>query len=128
MEITIEVLKGILDAYVYEVIFVDRQHIVRYMNQTAKQRYGNRVEIGNSLFNCHNEKAKVKIEEFLKRADNGENEMFEVLNGKTGEREFFVPVRDSVGNVIGYFERHEVSWSKEMAEEPVLEYWKVKKL
>lgn len=26
------------------------------------------------------------------------------------------------------FERHEVSWSKEMAEEPVLEYWKVKKL
>lgn len=127
MEITIEVLKGILDAYVYEIIFVDRQHIVRYMNQTAKQRYGNRVQIGNSLFNCHNENAKIKIEEFLKRADNGENEMFEVLNGKTGEREFFVPVRDSLGNVIGYFERHEVSWSKEMAEEPVAEYWKVKK-
>lgn len=83
MEITIEVLKGILDAYVYEVIFVDRQYIVQYMNQTAKQRYGNRVEIGNSLFNCHNEKAKVKIEEFLKRADNGENEMFEVLSDKT---------------------------------------------
>lgn len=127
MEITIEVLKGILDAYVYEIIFVDRQHIVRYMNQTAKQRYGNRVQIGNSLFNCHNENAKIKIEEFLKRADNGENEMFEVLNGKTGEREFFVPVRDSLGNVIGYFERHEVSWSKEMAEELVAEYWKVKK-
>lgn len=68
MEITIEVLKGILDAYVYEVIFVDRQYIVQYMNQTAKQRYGNRVEIGNSLFNCHNEKAKVKIEEFLKKS------------------------------------------------------------
>lgn len=127
MEITIEVLKGILDAYVYEIIFVDRQHIVRYMNQTAKQRYGNRVQIGNSLFNCHNENAKIKIEEFLKRADNGENEMFEVLNGKTGEREFFVPVRDSLGNVIGYFERHEVSWSKEMAEEPVAEYWKAEK-
>lgn len=127
MEITLEVLKGILDAYVYEIVFVDREHIVRYMNKVAKQRYGNRVQIGNSLFNCHNENAKVKIEEFLKRADDGEDEMFEVLNGKTGEREFFVPVRDSIGNVIGYFERHEVSWSKEMAKEPVFEYWKVKK-
>lgn len=126
MEITVEVLKGILDAYVYEIVFVDREHIVRYMNKTAKQRYGSRVQIGASLFNCHNENSKTKIEEFLKRADAGENEMFEVLNGKTGEREFFVPVRDSKGLVIGYFERHEVPWDKDSASLPVFEYWKTK--
>ncbi len=124
MEITKEVLEALLDAYAYEIIFVDRNHIVRYMNKTAKLRYGNRVIIGNSLFNCHNENTKGKIEDFLKRADNGEDEMFQVLNGKTGEREFFVPVRDKEGQVIGYFERHEMPWNKDEADKPVFEYWK----
>lgn len=127
MEITMEVLQGILDAYAYEIVFVDRTHIVRYMNKTAKQRYGDRVQVGRSLFNCHNENSKGKIEEFLKRADAGENEMFEILNGKTGEREFFVPVRDSHGKVIGYFERHEVPWCVDEPHMPVIEYWKNRK-
>ena len=124
MDITVEVLKGILDAYVYEVVFVDRNHIVRYMNQAAIERYGERVQVGRSIFNCHNENSKSKIEEFLKRADEGENEMFEILNTKHGEREFFVPVRDFQGHVIGYFERHEVPWNQEHPEEPVGQYWK----
>ena len=124
MEITKEILYGILDAYAYEIVFVDRDHIVRYMNKTAKQRYGDRVIIGNSLFNCHNENSKGKIIEFLKRADAGEEEMFELYNGKTGEREFFVPVRNAEGKVIGYFERHEMPWSKDHPEVPVFEYWK----
>lgn len=44
-------------------------------------------------------------------------------NRKTGEREFFVPVKDESGVVIGYFERHEVPWEPENAQEPVGEYW-----
>ena len=51
MQITKEILYGILDAYVYEIIFVDRNHTVCYMNKTAKQRYGDRVQVGKSLFN-----------------------------------------------------------------------------
>ncbi len=124
MEITKEILNNILDAYSYEIVFVDRNHIVRYMNKTAKQRYGDRVIIGNTIFNCHNENSKTKIEEFLKRADAGEDEMFELFNKKTGEREFFVPVRDDSGKVIGYFERHEMPWDMEHPEVPVFEYWK----
>ena len=124
MEITKEILESILDAYSYEIVFVDRQHIVRYMNKTAKERYGNRVQINQSLFNCHNENYRVKIEEFLKRADAGENEMFETYNTKTGEREFFVPVRNYDQQVIGYFERHEMPWDENNPEIPVTEYWK----
>lgn len=52
------------------------------MNKIAKERYGNRVQINQSLFNCHNENSKAKIEEFLKRADTGENEIFETYNKK----------------------------------------------
>ena len=97
MEITKEILESILDAYSYEIVFVDRQHIVRYMNKTAKERYGERA---------------------------GEDEMFETYNTKTGEREFFVPVRDSNKHVIGYFERHEMPWDESNPKVPVTEYWK----
>ncbi len=124
MEITFEVLKAILDAYAYEVVFVDRTHTVRWMNKTAQKRYKDRVFIGNSLFVCHNERAKAKIEEFLRRADAGEDEMFQTFNTKTGEREFFVPVRNEQGEVIGYFERHEAGWDREHASELPGEYWK----
>lgn len=124
MEISIEVLKAILDAYPYEIVFVDRTHTVRYLNKTAKRRYGGQVVIGNSLFNCHNERTKPKIEAFLQHADQGEEEMFETLNGQTGEREFFTPVRTEDGKVIGYFERHEVPWEPSGAAKPVGDYWK----
>lgn len=127
MEITKDVLLSLLDAYAYEIVFVDRNHTVQYMNKTAMQRYGERVKIGRSLFHCHNEGTKGKIEAFLKRADEGEDEMFQVLNGKTGEREFFVPVRDNQGKVIGYFERHEVHWDESYPEQSVFEYWKNRK-
>ena len=121
MEMNMEIMQAILDAYAYEIVFVDREHIVRFLNKAAKKRYGNVVKIGNSIFNCHNERAKVKIEEFLARADAGEEgEMFETLNGSTGEREFFVPVRDNEGKVIGYFERHENAWTREKPDEPVV--------
>ena len=123
MEINKEVLSAILDAYAYEIVFADRDHIVRYMNATAKRRYAGRVSIGASLFNCHNENSRIKIEQFLKRADEGENEMYELYNGKTGEREFFVPVRDRNNKVIGYFERHEKPWDPSHPEVPAGDYW-----
>lgn len=126
MEITQEILYSILDAYPYEIVFVDRDHIIRYINKTAKQRYGNHIQVGQSIFQCHNKSSKEKIIEFLKRADNGENEMFESFNNKTGKRTFFTPVKDSLGKVIGYFERHEVAWDINDPATPVSQYWKNK--
>ncbi|MDO4459585.1 MAG: PAS domain-containing protein [Clostridia bacterium] len=119
MNMDFNTLKAIIDAYPYELVFVDRNHIVSFMNKAAEKRYGKAVKIGESIFNCHNEGSKIKIEEFLKRADAGEDEMFEALNMKKGEREFFVPVRDEEGKVIGYFERHEKYWTEETAKETV---------
>ncbi len=114
------VLLAILDAYPYEIVYVDRSHTVRYLNKAARTRYGAIVQVGRSIFNCHNEGTRIKIEAFLARADAGEeNEFFETLNQTTGEREFFVPVRDKAGAVIGYFERHEMHWSTDNPSEPV---------
>ena len=124
MELDETVYRAILDALPYEVVFCDRTHTIRWLNRTAKERYGDRVVIGTSIFNCHNENSQNKIKAFLDRADHGEtNEMFEAYNNKTGEREWFVPVIRE-GKVIGYFERHEVPWTKDKADEPVGQYWK----
>ena len=61
MEITKEILAAILDAYVYEVIFVDRTHTVRYLNKAAKERYGDIVKVGASLFNCIMRAPRLKL-------------------------------------------------------------------
>lgn len=120
MEINFDVLSAILDAYPYEVVFVDRNHVIRYLNKAAHTKYDGVIEIGGDLRSCHSERAQRRIEEFLVRADNGEEgEMFQVLNGSTGEREFFVPVRDKEGKVIGYFERHENHWENDYPDEKV---------
>lgn len=89
-----------------------------------KQHYGERIHIGDSIFNCHNQESKKKIMNFLEKADAGSDEMFEAYNPIKQEREFFTPVRNSNGKVIGYFERHEVHWDTMHPEEPVGEYWK----
>lgn len=116
--------RAILDAYPYEIVYADREHVVRWMNQAAKRRYQGRLEIGQSLFSCHNESSCGKIKAFLARADAGEEEMYEASNTIRGEREFFVPVRNDAGFVIGYFERHELCWDMADPAEPVGEYWK----
>ena len=38
MEMNVDILSSILDAYAYEIVFVDREHIVRYLNKAAKKR------------------------------------------------------------------------------------------
>lgn len=107
-----KVLKAILDAYPCPVVYCDREHVVRFFNRNAYVRYHGRIEIGQSIFNCHNAQTKEKIIAFLKRADEGEGEMLEAYNPAKQDREFFTPVRDEEGKVIGYFERHETWWDK----------------
>ena len=70
------VLSAILDAYPYQIVLCDRNHIIRYMNKNAAERYNGRIAVGDSIFGCHREDTCRKIEAFLARADAGEDEMF----------------------------------------------------
>ena len=49
-ELNMDVLKSILNAYPYEVVFCDRTPTVRFINKAAKARYGNVVQMGR-IFN-----------------------------------------------------------------------------
>ena len=49
------VLSAILDAYPYQIVFCDRNHIIRYMNKDARERYAGKISVGDSIFGCHNQ-------------------------------------------------------------------------
>lgn len=49
-ELNMDVLKSILNAYPYEVVFCDRTHTGWFINKAAKERYGDVVQVGR-IFN-----------------------------------------------------------------------------
>ena len=75
-----EMLGYILDSYPYRVVFVDTDHIIRYMNKAAKYHYydvrGYRDLIGKSIFECHSEKSREAIIAAVKKKKNHGNEIY----------------------------------------------------
>lgn len=111
-----KMLSYILDSYPYPILFVDCDHIIRYMNKRAEHHYyrerGYRDLIGKSLFDCHqNKKSEEIIRETVERLKKHANETFLHVNVRN-ERVYIVPVRDEDGELVGYFERFEMNQQK----------------
>lgn len=105
-----EMMAYILDSVPYRVVFVDTDHIIRYMNKEAKHHYhdvrGYGELIGHSIFECHNEKSKAALIAAVEKLKNHGNEIYlgvSVYN----ERKYINPVRNEKGELVGYFERFE---------------------
>lgn len=103
------ILVAILESIIDPIVFVDSEHIIRYINKVAKQKYGKRghLEIeGKSIFDYHNEGSKQIILEIFETFKAGEDERFLVINS-VNQKVYMRAVRDSQGNLIGYYERYE---------------------
>lgn len=110
-----EMMACILDSVPYRIVFVDTDHIIRYMNREAKHHYyavcGYSDLIGKSIFECHSEKSKEMLIAAVEKLKNHGNEIYlgvSVYN----ERKYINPVRDENGELIGYFERFERNLQK----------------
>jgi len=105
----------ILDSHPYPIVFVDCDHIIRYMNQMAEYHYyserGYRDLIGKSIFECHNSQSEEKIRGAIEKLKNHGNEIFLGISVKN-QRIYINPVRDENGKFIGYFERFELNLQK----------------
>ena len=98
-------LSSIVDSLPYELVFVDSDHIIRYLNRIARVKFGDIV--GRSIFDCHlpasNEMLKADFDilvregqEFLKKVN--DNNL----------RVYMTPVHDVVnGHLLGFYERFE---------------------
>ncbi len=110
-----EMFEHILDSVPYRIVFVDMDHVIRYMNREARYHYhtvrGYDNLIGKSIFECHSEKSKEMLIAAVEKLKNHGNEIYlgvSVYN----ERKYINPVRDENGVMIGYFERFERNMQK----------------
>ena len=110
-----KMLTYILDSYPYPIVFVDCDHIIRFMNKMAEYHYhserGYSNLIGKSLFECHNSNSEEKIRAAVEKLKSNGNEIFLGVSVKN-QRFYLNPVRNENGELIGYFERFEQNLQK----------------
>lgn len=96
-----------LDSIQAPVEFVDNDHIIRYLNGKAEERYylerGYADLAGKSLFDCHNEESKRRIVKLHERLEQGEDSITREDPHKL-ERFTLVAVRGDRHQLIGYYE------------------------
>ena len=111
----LEMLEAILDSYPYRVVFVDCDHVIRYLNRAAKYHYyqvrGYRDLIGRYLFDCHQELSRERIEAAVEKLRRHGNEIYLGVT-PDNQRYYINPVRNEEGELLGYFERFELNLQK----------------
>lgn len=101
-----EFLSALLDSCNFPFVFVDTDHIIRYVNKPAIKNYAKWGDImGKSIFHCHNEKSNQVIKECFEKLKNGTEEIMITDNAK--HRVYMRRVIDKNDNFIGYYERYE---------------------
>ena len=110
-----EMFEAILDSIPYRIVFVDTEHIIRFLNKEARHHYydvrGYGELVGKSIFECHSEKSREMLIAAVEKLRNHGNEIYlgvSVYN----ERKYINPVRNEKGELIGYFERFERNLQK----------------
>ena len=102
----LELLTLLLDSWNESVVFVDTNHVIRYMNAQAKVHYAKWADVlGKSIFDCHNPDSCKIIRDCFTRLQNGEAEILFADNEK--HRVYMRGVRDTKGKLLGYYERYE---------------------
>lgn len=112
----LEMLRSILNAYPYPIVFVDNDYIIRYMNKNACYHYyeerGYSDLIGKSLFDCHDAAGSAeKIRSAYEGIRRNGKEVFIGVSGRN-QRIYMQGVRNSRGEWIGFFERFELNLAK----------------
>lgn len=107
-----EFFKSIIDQDTAPIVICNLNNEMIYMNPSAVKRYkrrGGEKLLGKSLLECHNDKSNELIKrtvEWFSR-DKNNNRIFAYYNKKENRDVYIVALRDSNGNLIGYYEKHE---------------------
>lgn len=102
----LDYLLCLLDSIDEEIVLVNTDHKIVFLNKFAKENYRERFGenlVGKSIFDCHNENSKKIILDVFEKLKQGENEI--EIEGTPDKRSFIVAARDPQGKLVGYFER-----------------------
>lgn len=103
-------LKSILESITHPIVFVDNQHIIRYVNKAAKEKYGKKGHlnlVGTSILQYHNERSRKIILDTYEMLENSEEDEKLLVMKSAGQKILIRAVRDASGKLIGYYERFE---------------------
>jgi DUF438 domain-containing protein len=93
----------ILENLNHAVMYADTNHIIRYMNAAARKKYAKYGElIGKSLMDCHNEKSRRILEDYVVQMKAGADEFIEQDKGT--HKVYVRSVRNASGELLGYYE------------------------
>lgn len=104
-----EMLTALLDSIIDPIVFVDTEHVIRYINKKARENYckkGTDNMVGNSLFIYHTERSKKIILDIFESFKKGLDEKYLTINDDN-KKAYMRAVRDNNGNLLGYYERFE---------------------
>lgn len=109
-------LRAILDAYPYPVVFVDDTFTIRYLNKNACYHYyverGYENLVGKSLFACHKDASRERIRQAWEGIKRNGKEVFVGVSSRN-QRIYMQGVRGADGSWIGFFERFELNLALE---------------
>ena len=103
--------KSIVDTDPSAIVICDTDHVIRYMNPAAYERYKNRGGaglLGSSLLNCHNAHSNEMIEKVMDwfRRSPENNSMYLYYRENENKDVYMIALRDADGELIGYYEKH----------------------
>jgi PAS domain-containing protein len=104
--------KSVLDQDRAAVVICNLKHEIIYMNPSAiehYQKWGGEKRIGASIFDCHNEESREKIQRVVDwfSEDESHNIVYTFHNEELQKDVYMVALRNDAGKMIGYYEKHE---------------------
>lgn len=108
-----KILKSVIDQDRMPVVICNLEHEVIYMNEAADRFYANRGGhkiMGQNLMRCHSPLSCEKILKVLEwfKADKNNNMIYTAREEEDNKDIYMVALRDEQGELIGYYEKHEV--------------------
>ena len=105
--------KSVLEADEQQIVLCDLEHTIIYMNPAAIKRYsksGGKNLIGKSLLDCHNEKSGILINNIISwfKESIDHNKIYTFYNTKENKDVYMIALRNDNGELIGYYEKHEI--------------------
>ncbi len=102
--------KSVIDQDRAAVVICDLTHTIIYMNPAAKERYKKHGDLlGKSLPDCHNERSNEMIKRVVEwfAEDKSHNLVYTFHNEKENKDVYMTALRNDIGELIGYYEKHE---------------------
>ena len=104
--------KSVLEQDRSAVVLCDLEHTIVYMNPAAGERYakyGGMALVGKTLLDCHTPHANEMIKKVAAwfGESRSHNLIYTFRNEKENKDVYMVALRDEVGKLIGYYEKHE---------------------